>query len=44
MKRRQWMLSVAAFAASAVAPRAGATALPEVLVYKSPTCGCCKDW
>lgn len=44
MKRRQWMLGVAALAAAGVAPRARATALPEVLVYKSPTCGCCKDW
>ena len=24
--------------------RAAADGLPEVEVYKSPTCGCCKDW
>ena len=24
--------------------RAGAAALPEVVVYKSPTCGCCTEW
>ncbi|HSD41323.1 MAG TPA: DUF411 domain-containing protein [Burkholderiales bacterium] len=44
MKRREWMLKVAALAAAGVAGRAGATALPEMVVYKSPTCGCCTDW
>ena len=44
MKRREWMLNVAALAVAGAAGRAGATALPELVVYKSPTCGCCVDW
>jgi hypothetical protein len=24
--------------------RAGAAVLPDVVVYKSPTCGCCTEW
>lgn len=26
------------------ADRAGAATLPDVVVYKSPTCGCCTEW
>jgi hypothetical protein len=44
MKRRQWMLGAAAFALAGIAGRAVAAAAPEMVVYKSPTCGCCKDW
>jgi hypothetical protein len=37
---------LAALAAVGVAPlaRAKTAALPPVEVWKSPTCGCCKDW
>ena len=42
MKRREWMTGAAALALAALAGRAGAAS--EVLVYKSPTCGCCADW
>lgn len=42
LQRRQ---VVAAFAAFALAPLAMAKAdKPLVEVWKSPTCGCCKDW
>lgn len=44
MQRRQWMLKVTALAVAGIAGRAGATVLPEMLVHKSPTCGCCTDW
>jgi len=44
MKRREWMLKVAALAVAGIAGRAGAVELPEMLVYKSSTCGCCNDW
>jgi hypothetical protein len=44
MKRREWMLNLAALAVAGIAGRAGAAVLPEMLVYKSPTCGCCNDW
>lgn len=44
MQRRQWMLKVAALAVAGIAGRAGAAVLPEMLVHKSPTCGCCTDW
>ena len=41
-RRRQW---IAAIAAAAFAHRlAGAQGAPLVEVWKSPTCGCCKDW
>ena len=30
--------------AAALAPRADAQALPVAEVWKSPACGCCKDW
>ncbi|MFO1364830.1 MAG: DUF411 domain-containing protein [Burkholderiales bacterium] len=44
MKRREWMVHAAALAATALAARADAAPLPEAVVYKSPTCGCCNDW
>jgi hypothetical protein len=44
MKRREWMLKAAALAVAGLAGRAGAAAPPEMLVYKSATCGCCNDW
>jgi hypothetical protein len=37
-------LKAAALLAAGIAGRAGATMLPEMLAYKSPTCGCCNDW
>lgn len=45
--RRAWLLSAAGAAASLVvrpAAFASPAAAPEILVYKSPTCGCCKLW
>jgi hypothetical protein len=44
MKRREWLLQAAMLAVAGIAGRAGAAAPPEMLVYKSPTCGCCGDW
>jgi len=42
LHRRDWL---AALAAVAFAPRlAGAQNAQLVEVWKSPTCGCCKDW
>jgi hypothetical protein len=38
------MLKIAALAVAGMASRASAVVLPEMLVYKSPTCGCCNDW
>lgn len=45
--RRAWLASAAGAAAAlisgghaAAAPRSG----PGILIYKSPTCGCCKLW
>jgi hypothetical protein len=45
--RRFFLAGAAAFmAVGRFAPkeRAVAAALPEVVVYKSPTCGCCTEW
>lgn len=41
LNRRHW---IAAAAALIAAPLRAATQAPEVQVWKSPTCGCCKDW
>ncbi len=38
------LLSVLAAPALAQSPRPKPAPLPEVHVYKSPTCGCCNDW
>ena len=45
--RLSFLAGAAAFVALSRLPagdRAGAAALPEVVVYKSPTCGCCTEW
>ncbi|MFN3567016.1 MAG: DUF411 domain-containing protein, partial [Burkholderiaceae bacterium] len=42
-RRRAALLALAAVALVPTIARAQ-RALPEVEVYKSPTCGCCKDW
>ena len=47
MNRRVWLGSAAAAAAGLLAGRglrAAAVEGPEILVYKSPTCGCCRKW
>lgn len=47
-KRNYWLLGIGAalaIAAAALLPlRTATSALPEVVVYKSPTCGCCNAW
>lgn len=43
-RRRALGLVSAAVAALGVAPLRAATPGPQVEVWKSPTCGCCKDW
>lgn len=45
--RRAWLLSAAGAAASLIARRgalASPLGAPQILIYKSPTCGCCKLW
>jgi len=45
--RLSFLAGAAAFVALSRLPArspAGAAALPEVVVYKSPTCGCCTEW
>lgn len=42
LQRRRCIVALAALAL--VAQRAGAQGAPMVEVWKSPTCGCCKDW
>ena len=52
MERREFLGSVTALAAGvAFTPRIArgaslttAAPLPLMTVYKSPSCGCCKDW
>ena len=41
--RRGFLQLMAAGAALCWLPQSGA-ALPQIEVYKSPDCGCCKDW
>jgi hypothetical protein len=47
MNRRAWLAGAAGAAAAALSGR-GLSAMvldgPEILVYKSPTCGCCSKW
>lgn len=47
-KRNYWLLGIGAalaITAAALLPlRTATSALPEVVVYKSPTCGCCNAW
>ena len=45
--RRAWLGSVAAAGAALLAGRplrASGLVAPEILIYKSPTCGCCGKW
>ncbi len=46
--KRWWLLgataALAIIAAVALPLRTATSALPEVVVYKSPTCGCCNAW
>jgi len=42
LQRRECIAALAAL--TLAAPRAGAQSAPVVEVWKSPTCGCCKDW
>jgi len=44
LSRRRFVGSALAWAAAAAAGPAGAMPLPPMQVWKSPTCGCCKDW
>lgn len=44
MKPVRLLLALAFVAAATVATSAQAQVLPQVEVYKSPTCGCCSDW
>lgn len=44
MDRRDWIVRTAALGAALAAGRAVAAAPPEMVVYKSPTCGCCGEW
>lgn len=38
------VLSLSVLACSSKSESTSATALPEMTVYKSPSCGCCQDW
>lgn len=42
MQRRHLLAAAAALATTALTARASAR--PEIEVWKTPTCGCCKDW
>lgn len=42
--RRRFLLQGAALAVGALPALAAAAPLPTMQVWKSPTCGCCKDW
>jgi hypothetical protein len=44
MDRRDWIVKAAALGVALATGRATAAAPPELVVYKSPTCGCCTDW
>jgi len=46
MQRRTLLLNTLALAVGAAAGQAGAStsARPVIEVWKTPTCGCCKDW
>lgn len=44
MKRRHLLTSAVAMAAGAAIPALATSGLPEVEVYRSPTCGCCGAW
>lgn len=45
IRRRQWMAAIGGAATAVLLPAAWAQGpRPLVEVWKSPTCGCCKDW
>lgn len=44
MKRRLLLTTLAAGTAAAALPSWATNALPQVDVFKSPTCGCCGAW
>lgn len=44
MNRRDFLNSVGLLATLTALPAMAITVLPEVQVYKSPTCGCCGAW
>jgi len=44
MNRRHLLRAIPAAVALAALPAIGVAALPEVEVFKSPTCGCCGAW
>jgi hypothetical protein len=44
MNRRQGIAAAIALLSTALSSPLRAAARPEVQVWKSPTCGCCKDW
>lgn len=44
MNRRKLALLLAAGAATVRIPASAAGALPQIAVFKSPTCGCCGAW
>lgn len=46
-KKHYWLSGIGAalaITAAALLPLRTATSAPEVVVYKSPTCGCCNAW
>jgi len=46
-RKSYWLLGITAalaITAAALLPLRTATSAPEVVVYKSPTCGCCSAW
>ncbi len=44
MNRRHLLTAAGALVTLVVLPTAGAPPLPEVQVFKTPTCGCCGAW
>ncbi|MBP8101528.1 MAG: DUF411 domain-containing protein [Burkholderiaceae bacterium] len=44
MQRRDFLNSAGLLAAMTALPALAISVLPEVQVYKSPTCGCCGAW
>jgi hypothetical protein len=44
MNRRRFLISAGALGTSVALPALGASPLPVVQVFKSPTCGCCGAW
>ncbi len=44
MKRRAVITSLAAAAAALALPVVAKEALPQVQVFKTPSCGCCGAW